>query len=190
MLGTKDLIDMCSTSGSRLYADSITWMVARPRCRPMHEEYLCPSEHATSETVDEQASIKAMNPLAVAAHRPRVMAIVRTEKMMKMRNCFPLIGATLWIGAVGGILISVAVIRWSEMGDTCPVGGDGHPLGLLVLWGRILVACNLLAILIAFAGIAATWQGIRANTPCGRVLVGTAIALLMPLVCTILILLK
>ncbi len=100
-----------------------------------------------------------------------------------MLKCFPLIGALPWLAAIGAILVSVAVIPWADM-------GDGPPLGVMAMWGRILAACNLLALVIALVGIAATWRCIRGNASCGRVLAGITISLLMPLVCVILILLK
>ena len=102
---------------------------------------------------------------------------------MKIERYFPFIGVAPWVAAIVGILISIAVIPWSEI-------GDAPPLGVLVVWGRIFVACNLFALVTVLAGIIATWRCIRAESPCGRVLVGTSIALLMPLLYAILILLK
>jgi hypothetical protein len=108
---------------------------------------------------------------------------VRSENMIKMSKLFPMIGAVPWVAALCGILISIAIIPWSEI-------GDAPPLGVMMVWGRILAACNLLAILIVLIGVAATWRCTRRSIPCGRILIGTTIALLMPLVSSIAVLIK
>ena len=102
---------------------------------------------------------------------------------MKIHKYFHLIGLAPWVVSILGVLLSIAIMSRFDMG-----GSPG--IGAFVIWHRIFSFFNLVAIVTALVGVATTWRCVKMNLPCGRVLIGTAIALAYPLTGSIILQLK
>jgi hypothetical protein len=102
---------------------------------------------------------------------------------MKFYRCFPLIGLAPLLTFVIGILVLFAILQRVDMGD-----GPGVGVGV-VMWQISMASC-VLAIVIVLIGIVTAWRCVKANAPCGRVLVGIVIALSQSLAVLVLYILR